>query len=291
MKSMTGYGKGISNVNGRNLVVELKSVNHRYLDLSIKMPKVFFAYEDLMRQTIAERVSRGHVDVYLTYTDLQEKQKEVVVDIGLAKGMIAAAERLQAETQLKNDFQLNALMRTPEILKVISPEDDPEEMKQLLRGALNAALDQLDEMKQKEGAKLKSDLLAKMKLIEGMVQEVMAIAPRVVENYREKLWNRIREALKDITPEDTRLLTEIALFADKSCIDEELTRLHSHLTQFREIAESEQPIGRKLDFLVQEFNRETNTICSKSNLAELTNIGLKMKNEIEKVREQVQNIE
>ena len=291
MKSMTGYGKGISNVNGRNLVVELKSVNHRYLDLSIKMPKVFFAYEDLMRQTIAERVSRGHVDVYLTYTDLQEKQKEVVVDIGLAKGMIAAAERLQAETQLKNDFQLNALMRTPDILKVISPEDDPEELKQLLRGALNAALDQLDEMKQKEGAKLKSDLLAKMKLIEGMVQEVTAIAPRVVENYREKLWNRIREALKDITPEDTRLLTEIALFADKSCIDEELTRLHSHLTQFREIAESEQPIGRKLDFLVQEFNRETNTICSKSNLAELTNIGLKMKNEIEKVREQVQNIE
>lgn len=291
MKSMTGYGKGISNVNGRNLVVELKSVNHRYLDLSIKMPKVFFAYEDLMRQTIAERVSRGHVDVYLTYTDLQEKQKEVVVDIGLAKGMIAAAERLQAETQLKNDFQLNALMRTPDILKVISPEDDPEELKQLLRGALNAALDQLDEMKQREGAKLKSDLLAKMKLIEGMVQEVTAIAPRVVENYREKLWNRIREALKDITPEDTRLLTEIALFADKSCIDEELTRLHSHLTQFREIAESEQPIGRKLDFLVQEFNRETNTICSKSNLAELTNIGLKMKNEIEKVREQVQNIE
>ncbi len=291
MKSMTGYGKGISNVNGRNLVVELKSVNHRYLDLSIKMPKVFFAYEDLMRQTIAERVSRGHVDVYLTYTDLQEKQKEVVVDIGLAKGMIAAAERLQAETQLKNDFQLNALMRTPDILKVISPEDDPEELKQLLRGALNAALDQLDEMKQREGAKLKSDLLAKMKLIEGMVQEVMAIAPRVVENYREKLWNRIQEALKDITPEDTRLLTEIALFADKSCIDEELTRLHSHLTQFREIAESEQPIGRKLDFLVQEFNRETNTICSKSNLAELTNIGLKMKNEIEKVREQVQNIE
>ena len=283
MKSMTGYGKGISNVNGRNLVVELKSVNHRYLDLSIKMPKVFFAYEDLMRQTIAERVSRGHVDVYLTYTDLQEKQKEVVVDIGLAKGMIAAAERLQAETQLKNDFQLNALMRTPDILKVISPEDDPEELKQLLRGALNAALDQLDEMKQKEGAKLKSDLLAKMKLIEGMVQEVTAIAPRVVENYREKLWNRIREALKDITPEDTRLLTEIALFADKSCIDEELTRLHSHLTQFREIAESEQPIGRKLDFLVQEFNRETNTICSKSNLAELTNIGLKMKNEIEEL--------
>ena len=273
MKSMTGYGKGFSNVNGRNLVVELKSVNHRYLDLSIKMPKVFFAYEDLMRQTIAERVSRGHVDVYLTYTDLQEKQKEVVVDIGLAKGMIAAAERLQAETQLKNDFQLNALMRTPDILKVISPEDDPEEMKQLLRGALNAALDQLNEMKQKEGAKLKSDLLAKMKLIEGMVQEVTAIAPRVVENYREKLWNRIREALKDITPEDTRLLTEIALFADKSCIDEELTRLHSHLTQFREIAESEQPIGRKLDFLVQEFNRETNTICSNSNFAEHTNIG------------------
>ena len=291
MKSMTGYGKGISNVNGRNLVVELKSVNHRYLDLSIKMPKVFFAYEDLIRQTIAERVSRGHVDIYLTYTDLQEKQKEVVVDIGLAKGMIAAAERLQAETQVKNDFQLNALMRTPDILKVISPEDGPEELKQLLRGALNAALDQLDEMKQREGAKLKSDLLAKMKLIEGMVQEVMAIAPRVVENYREKLWNRIWEALKDITPEDTRLLTEIALFADKSCIDEELTRLHSHLTQFREIAESEQPIGRKLDFLVQEFNRETNTICSKSNLAELTNIGLKMKNEIEKVREQVQNIE
>ena len=288
---MTGYGKGISNVNGRNLVVELKSVNHRYLDLSIKMPKVFFAYEDLIRQTIAERVSRGHVDIYLTYTDLQEKQKEVVVDIGLAKGMIAAAERLQAETQVKNDFQLNALMRTPDILKVISPEDGPEELKQLLRGALNAALDQLDEMKQREGAKLKSDLLAKMKLIEGMVQEVMAIAPRVVENYREKLWNRIWEALKDITPEDTRLLTEIALFADKSCIDEELTRLHSHLTQFREIAESEQPIGRKLDFLVQEFNRETNTICSKSNLAELTNIGLKMKNEIEKVREQVQNIE
>ncbi len=290
MKSMTGYGKGVALVGGKSLTAEIKSVNHRYLDFNIKMPKLFLPYEDLIRSVVSEKIQRGHLDVYLTYVDGENAPKEVSVDFSLAAGWLDAARRLQKEYALKDDFQLNALMKVPDIVKLQPKEEDPELMRSLLTQALQTACDELNRMRAKEGEKLKTDLLKKAETIEANLQKIEKIAPTLAKDYGEKLLTRVGEILKDIPVDENRLMTEIAFFADRSCIDEEITRLKSHIAQFRSMCD-EEPIGRKLDFLIQEFNRETNTICSKSADVTLTKIGLEMKNEIEKIREQAQNIE
>ncbi|MBE7080025.1 MAG: YicC family protein [Clostridiales bacterium] len=291
MLSMTGYGKGEYAEGGLELTCEIKTVNNRYLDVSIKAPRIFAAYEDVVRNTIRKKMTRGHADVYISLKDKREKESALTTDLALAASYVAAAKALrEAFPDLTDDVTLSSVLRYPEVLKQEDSVSLDEEMTHALDVALNTALDNLNEMRLVEGEKLKADMLARVATIEGLVNEVQTRAPLVAAEYREKLTARVKDYLADVKMDEGRLLTEVAVFTDKSNIDEELTRLHSHIEQFRSIAE-EGIVGRKLDFLIQEFNREANTTCSKSNDVTITRAGLALKNEIEKIREQVQNIE
>jgi len=291
MLSMTGYGKGEYAEGGLELTCEIKTVNNRYLDVSIKAPRIFAAYEDVIRTTIRKKLTRGHADVFISLKDKRERETNLAPDLALAASYVAAANALrQAFPDLPNDVTLSSVLRYPEVLKQEDVVSLDEEMTTALDVALNIALDKLNEMRFIEGEKLKTDMLSRLKTIEGLVEEISTRAPLVATEYREKLTARVKEYLADVKMDEGRLLTEVAVFTDKSNIDEELTRLHSHIEQFRSIAQ-EGIVGRKLDFLVQEFNREANTTCSKSNDVTITRAGLALKNEIEKIREQVQNLE
>ena len=291
MLSMTGYGKGTYEKDGLELVCEIKTVNNRYLDISIKSPRVFSAYEEVIRTTVREKLTRGHADLFISLKDKREKPTSLTVDMALAKSYVAVAQQMK-ETfpTLVDDITLSSVLRYPEVLKSEDTQSLDEEMITALKSALGTALDALNEMRLVEGEKLKADMLARVTTIEGLVESVATRAPLVAKAYQERLETRIKEHLENVNYDEARLLTEVAVFTDKSNIDEELTRLRSHIAQFREICK-EGVVGRKLDFLVQEFNREANTTCSKSNDVEITRLGLALKNEIEKIREQVQNLE
>ncbi len=291
MLSMTGYGKGAFEADGLELTCEIKTVNNRYLDVSIKAPRVFAAYEDVIRGLVREKLTRGHADVFVSLKDKREKPTATTVDLALASSYVSAAKQIKdAFPFLPDDLTVSSVLRYPEVLKQEDTQALDEEMIIALKSALGVALDNLNAMRLIEGEKLKADMLSRMDEIERLVSCVSARAPLVAKTYREKLVNRIKEYLDGVEIDEGRLLTEVAVFTDKSNIDEELTRLRSHIGQFREICK-EGVVGRKLDFLVQEFNREANTTCSKSNDVEITRLGLALKNEIEKVREQVQNLE
>lgn len=291
MLSMTGYGKGECKEGGIELTCEIKTVNNRYLDVSVKAPKIFMAYEDVVRGTIRDKITRGHADVFVSFKDKREKPAALAVDIPLALSYAEAARTLKkALPSLQDDLTLTSVLRYPDVLKQDDAAAADEALLSALKTALDAALSRLNKMREIEGEKLKADMLSRMETIEGLVKEIAALAPKVAQSYREKLETRVRDYLDGVNPDEGRLLTEVAAFADRSNIDEELTRLFSHIAQFRSICE-EGIVGRKLDFLVQEFNREANTACSKSNDIEITRLGLALKNEIEKVREQVQNLE
>ena len=292
MKSMTGYGKATVNRCSRELTIELKSVNHRFLDVSLKIPRAFIEYEDVIRSGLAKGLSRGHVDVFLNYTLVGDTDKTVAIDMSLARGYVESARQLQeAFPELHFDYNINALMRSNEVLTLKQTEEDGEVIREMLTEAVGKAVDALNAMREVEGNALRADVLGKIDRLEAMLGEVKQYAPNVAEQYREKLRARVAEALGAVQLDESKLVNEVCFFADKSCIDEEITRLTSHIARAREILSCEEPVGRKLDFLVQEFNRETNTICSKSSYLELTNVALEMKNEIEKIREQIQNLE
>ena len=291
MFSMTGYGKGEYRQGGIELTAEIKTVNNRYLDISVKSPRIFSAHEDEIRSAVREKLTRGHADLFISFVDKRERSKDLYIDEGAAAGYVDAAIRLSSLfPQLPNDFTLCALMRSADVLRQEETPGEDEELFGALKSALAAALENLNRMREKEGEKLAADMLSRMDKIEKLVEEIAARAPLVAENYRAKMSERIREVLEGVEIDEGRILAEVAVFADKSNIDEELTRLRSHIAQFRSICREER-VGRKLDFLVQEFNREANTICSKSNDIAVTNAALALKNEIEKVREQVQNVE
>ncbi len=291
MFSMTGYGKGEYKQGGIELTVEIKTVNNRYLDVSVKCPKIFNAYEEAVRSTVREKLTRGHADIFINYVDKRDRAKELYVDASAAKSYYDAAMRIKGMfPALADDFTVTALLKSPDVVRQEDAAGADEELVSALRSALGAALQNLNAMREKEGEKLAADMLSRMNEIERLVGVIKERAPQVAENYRVKLAERMKEALSGVGYDETRLLTEAAVFVDRANIDEELTRLASHISQFRSIC-GEDRVGRKLDFLVQEFNRESNTICSKSNDLAVTNAGLALKNEIEKVREQVQNIE
>ena len=291
MLSMTGYGKGEYKEGGIELTCEIKTVNNRYLDVSVKAPRIFTAYEDVVRTLVREKLTRGHADVFVSCKDKRERPAALVPDMQLAASYVAAATAMKAAfPALADDVTLTSVLRFPDVLKQDEQAAADEELLSALKKALSEALDNLNRMRRTEGEKLKADMLSRMDSIEALAKEIAARAPKVAEEYRKKLEERVREYLKDANADEGRLLTEVAVFADKSNIDEELTRLFSHISQFRSICE-EGIVGRKLDFLAQEFNREANTTCSKSNDIEITRTGLALKNEIEKVREQVQNLE
>lgn len=291
MLSMTGYGKGEFKDGGIELTVEIKSVNNRYLDVAIKAPKIFVSYEEVIRSRVRESITRGHLDVFINFTDKREKERGLCVDLTRASSYIRASEEIKREfPSLADDVTVSSVLRYNDVLKESEAEDPDEEVLNALNTALSSALNKLNSMRLTEGEKLKADMLSRMVEIEKLVGEIKERAPLVAENYKVKLKARMERYLSDVPVDEGRLLNEVAAFSDKCNIDEELTRLNSHILQFRSISESG-IVGRKLDFLVQEFNREANTICSKSNDLSITGFGLSLKNEIEKVREQVQNIE
>lgn len=291
MLSMTGYGKGTYNDGELELTCEMKTVNNRYLDISMKAPRIFAAYEETAKGIVREKLTRGHADVFISFKDKREKPTALTADLALAASYIEAANALKEKfPTLPDDITVSTVLRYPEVLKQEETQSLDETLIAALKTALGAALDNLNQMRLAEGEKLKEDMLTRMQIIENLVEQISARAPLVAEEYRQKLTARVKEYLDGAAIDENRLLTEVAVFADKSNIDEELTRLRSHIQQFRAICK-EGVVGRKLDFLVQEFNREANTTCSKSNDVEITRLGLALKNEIEKVREQVQNLE
>lgn len=290
MYSMTGYGKGVFSEGGLELTAEVKSVNNRFCDIAVKCPRVLLSEEETVRSLVREKVFRGHVDVFVNFTDRREREKLFVVDEALASSYLAAAKQLKtAFPAVKDDVTLSFLLRQPDVLRTEeSAEADPF-LIGALKSALGQALEKLTAMRLAEGERLKADLLRRMDAIALLRDKIALRAPAVAEEYRKKLTERMTEYLGGKVDE-SRILTEAAIFSDKCNIDEELTRLKSHIEEFRKICKNER-VGRQLDFLVQEFNRECNTVCSKSNDGILTALALEMKNEIEKVREQVQNLE
>ena len=291
MKSMTGFGKCELEREGYLVSVELKTVNNRFLDLNLKLPKVFSFCEDALRKLIAAQISRGRCDVFVTYEDRRDLPRPVRVDEGLAAGYVAAYEQLRARFALPDDFTVSALMRMPDVLRPETREEDAEVLKALLLAAAEGACDSLNAMRETEGENLRRDLSERLAEVETALAAVRERAPLVVANYREKLRARIADYLKEVAPDEARLLNEVAFYADRVSIDEEIARLTSHIAQMKTMLVETQPQGRKLDFLVQEFNREANTICSKSNDQSVTAEALLIKGSIEKIREQVQNVE
>ena len=291
MKSMTGYGKGVAARDGRELVIELKSVNHRFLDIGIRVPRMLGCTEDTIRKVLNTRLSRGHVDVFISYRNTREDAKAVRVDTQLLTAYVTAARQAPAHLGLEDDLTLANVLRLPDVTEIVPAEEDTDALIALADEATNAAVDALEIMRAAEGERLKTALTAGVDAMAAYREQILTRAPLVVEDYRRKLTERIEAVLSDTEIDRARLATEIALFADRACIDEELVRLQSHITQFRAYLEAEEPIGRKMDFIIQEMNRECNTIGSKANDTELTNAVLLCKAEIEKLREQIQNVE
>ncbi|MDP3446788.1 MAG: YicC/YloC family endoribonuclease [Eubacteriales bacterium] len=291
MYSMTGYGKGNASTDGREMTVELKSVNHRYLDVGMRLPRHLAFLEDPIRSALTNRLSRGHVDVFVNYRNLRSDARNVEIDAPLLTAFVAAARKANETLGLQDDLSLTAALRLPDVSNVRETDEDPDALLALLGGAMKSAIDALLVMRKQEGDRLCVYLGNCADTVESLTNQIAVRAPVVVEEYRVKLNERIATLLGSVEADRARLATEVALFADKASIDEEITRLHSHLTALRSLLIENEPAGRKLDFVVQEINREFNTIGSKANDGELTKLVLTGKAEIEKIREQVQNIE
>lgn len=292
VRSMTGFGRGTYSENGKEFTVEIKSVNHRYIDFYIKLPRQIAFLEDRVREVVSKSLFRGKVDIFISFEDRSDDSRSVTLDEALANAYIQAVEKLKDKYSLKDDISVSLVSRFPDVLKIEKNEDDEEQLWNVLNKALNLAVASLVQMREKEGNELRTSLLQKADYIEEIISQIANRSPEVVIEYKQKLENRIKDLLNQQTIDENRLAMEVAIFADRCSIDEELVRLGSHLTQLREILSiKNQPVGRKLDFLVQEINREINTIGSKSNDIFITKNVLELKSETEKIREQIQNIE
>lgn len=289
--SMTGFGRAAASADGRELTVELKSVNHRYLDLSFRMPRLVSFIEDALRAKLGELLFRGHVDVFVDYKNTRSDAGKVLIDETLLGAYLEAARAAGRKFGLLDDITLSAAMRLPDVFDVEKADEDRDAVVALAVAAVTDACAQLRVARAQEGARLAQDLLARFDAIESIASAIAERAPKVVEDYRARLEERIAAIVATVDVDRARLATEVALFADKASIDEELVRLKSHIVQMRELLASDDAVGRRLDFVVQELNREFNTIGSKANDAAISQNVILGKAEIEKIREQVQNIE
>ena len=291
MYSMTGYGRGTASLDGRELTIELKSVNNRFLDIGMKLPRQLSFLEDGLRKLLNDALSRGHVDVFVNYRNLRSDAKTVRVDEALLQAYLTSARESAKALDLEDDLTLSKALTLPDVTTILPADEDQQALTELATTAMTEAIEGLKAMRLKEGERLKLDLNARMDTMTGYAAAIEKRAPAVAEEYRTKLTARIEELLGETEVDRARLATEVAIFADRAAIDEEIVRLNTHLIHFRELLEADEPVGRKMDFLVQEMNRECNTIGSKANDAALTSIVLLSKAEIEKLREQIQNIE
>ncbi|HWR24072.1 MAG TPA: YicC/YloC family endoribonuclease [Feifaniaceae bacterium] len=291
ISSMTGYGRGKAARDGREMTVELKSVNHRYLDIGMRLPRHLGFLEDVFRAELSASLSRGHVDIYVSYSNQRSDARTVTVDEALLSVYLTASRRAAEHLGLADDLTLTGALRLPDVTNILEAEEDREAVADLAREATSLAVRELKAMRRVEGERLQKDLLQRADTVLSIAKEIEERAPLVVEEYRFKLEERITALLGAVEVDRARLATEVALFADRASIDEEIVRLKSHVAQMLSSLSSNEPSGRKLDFIVQEMNREFNTIGSKANDAFLTNAVISGKGEIEKIREQVQNIE
>lgn len=291
VRSMTGYGRAREERNGRNITVEVRSVNNRYLDCTVKMPRGYIFAEDAMKALVQKSISRGKVDVFVTVDAVDAEQTVVQVNEPLARSYYAALTRLQEMFSLQEETSVISLAKFPDVLTVTKAEEDLETISADICAVLTQALAAHRQMRSVEGDKLCRDILGRADAIEAMVAKVEERSPQTVAEYRARLENKMREVLQSTTIDESRILTEAAIFADKVAVDEETVRLRSHLDQLRTMLTGDEPVGRKLDFLIQEVNRECNTIGSKCNDLTIARDVVNMKAEVEKIREQVQNIE
>ena len=291
IKSMTGFGRCEVLKDSRKFTVELKSVNHRYLDVNIRMPKKLNFFETSIRTLLKSYADRGKVDIFITYEDLSQSQVSVKYNAALAAEYLKYLNQMAEEFSLDNDVRVSTLSRYPEVFTMEECSEDEYELWNGLKEALEGAFSQFVEMRTKEGERLKEDILLKLDLLSEQIRFIEERSPQIIAEYRTKLEEKMRELLEDTQIDDNRIAAEVILFADKICTDEEVVRLKSHIQHMKETLEESNGIGRKLDFIAQEMNREANTILSKANDLDISNRAISLKTEIEKIREQIQNIE
>lgn len=289
MYSMTGYGRAEYFENGLDVLVEIKTVNNRNFDFNSKMPRSFIMFEDEIRKTVNSYVSRGRVDLFLTFSDKRETASSIEVNLEKAVEYYNASVKISQKLNISNDVTVSSIMRLNDVLED-AVKNDVTEFKDVILSTVKNACESLNKMRKIEGEKLVTDMLNRIETIKSLREKISTRAPLVAIEYKNRLKARIEEALLDVKYDEVRLLNEVAFYTDKVNIDEELTRLNSHVNQFCDIIKTPSA-GKRLDFLMQEFNREANTICSKSNDIDVTTFALSLKNEIEKIREQVQNLE
>ena len=291
LKSMTGFGRFDGIVDGYHIIVEIKSVNHKYFEFSSRITRGYGFLEEKLMSFTQRRISRGKVDMYVSIDNYEEGDVQVVVNHSLAKGYIAALKELGETNGIGGNISFDSIARYPDVLSVHKAPEDEEKVWNVVSQAADKAIESFINMRALEGQRLFSDVMGRLDKILSIVEKIEVRSPATVKEYREKLENRLKEILQDRSIDDARILTEAAIFADKVAVDEETVRLRSHINQFRKFAESSEAIGRKMDFLVQEMNRETNTIGSKAGDSEIAYMVVDIKAEIEKIREQIQNIE
>ncbi|MBR4305971.1 MAG: YicC family protein [Ruminiclostridium sp.] len=291
IRSMTGFGREQTVINGREIIAEIKSVNHKFFEFSSKLHRSFGYLEPRLKTLVKEKVTRGKIELSLSVYNIDVKDTTVRVNENIAAGYIEAIRKAAPALGISDDISTKDIFRIPDAFTVIKEEDDEEALWADISSVVNKALDKFVEMREREGEALKADVLEKAQNIENMVNEVEKYSPESTEIYRNKLFDKMKELLGAANVDEQRILLEAAIFSEKIAVDEETVRLHSHMQQLRQMLEGDKEIGRKLDFLIQEINRETNTIGSKANDLRITRLVVDMKSEIEKMREQVQNIE
>lgn len=290
IKSMTGYGKANLEKNEKEYQVEIKSVNHRYLDISVKMPRILSYLEEAIKKEIATYVKRGKIDVFITFENNSVEGKEIKINQEIAKIYIDELKRLAKQEEILANIEVTEISKFPDVLSIQNNQED-ETIKDELIETVRKATKNLVQMRQVEGQKIAEDLRERIQTIQEKVKEISSLSTGLIEEYVVKLEGRIKEILKNQEVDPARLAQEVVIYADKCSVEEEVTRLKSHISQFQKLLDSEEAIGKKLDFIIQEMNRETNTIGSKANNLEITNNVIDVKTELENVREQIQNIE
>lgn len=291
IKSMTGFGRSEIVKGNRKISVEIKSVNHRYLEAGIKMPKKLNVFESRMRDLLKKYAARGKIDIFINYEDDSENQVNLKFNQNIADEYMAIFNNMSEKYNLKNDMTVGGLARFPEVITMDEVQEDEEELWLFIEEAMKAALEQFVNTRILEGENLKKDLLGKLDHMEELVAFVEKRSPEIMKEYRSKLESKVKELLGDTTIDESRIATEVIIYADKICVDEETVRLRSHIEHARKCLNEDGGIGRKMDFIAQEMNREANTTLSKANDIEISNAAIDLKTEIEKVREQIQNIE
>lgn len=291
IKSMTGYGRAETLQAGKKITAEIKSVNHRYSDYSIKVPRYYAFLEEKVRTYAAQYIARGKVDIYISIESFDETNKEITLNTEMAKTYLDALRSLRDEFGLRDDISVMSVARYTDIFNTAYKEEDQEEVWKQVEAVLAEAVAMFTAMREREGQRILADLTARVEYMKTLAAKIDARSPQTVAEYREKLYTKIKELLEDREIDEARILTEVAIFADKVAVNEEIVRLGSHFDEFYEIVNANEPAGRKLDFLIQEINREVNTTGSKANDIEIAKLVVELKGEIEKLREQVQNIE